>query len=112
MPPNLSCSKLVHPHNRLHRLLLIEFGVDLGDSSGAVAEEDAGGYAAHYGKIYTASLLFSGLPFDHLTGQDIKWFRITKILKNPAFEDIQSTLFSNSRFSNPAADDPAHDKIV
>ncbi len=35
-----------HPHNRLKCLLLVQFGIDFGDGSGAVAEDDAGGFQA------------------------------------------------------------------
>ena len=30
-----------HPHNRCQRLLLVKFGIDLGDGGGAVAQDDA-----------------------------------------------------------------------
>ena len=41
---------LPHSHNRLQCLLLVEFGIDLGDGGGAVAEDDAGGFQA---KLFT-----------------------------------------------------------
>ena len=35
-----------HPHNRLQRLFLVEFGVDFGDGGRAVTEDDASGFKA------------------------------------------------------------------
>jgi len=37
---------LPHPHNRLQRFLLVEFGIDLGDGRGTVPKDDAGRFQA------------------------------------------------------------------
>ena len=43
-----------HPHNRLQRLLLVQFGIDLGNSGGAMAEDDAGGFENILDKAWRA----------------------------------------------------------